>query len=386
MIDTIVLMLNSKMFIRFNKDGFYKQTQSMGNRLFAKYVRNPSKAEVKQFGYMPRLTYYTRGFNEQAVKLEFSVPKLLFGNNFDELDDANFDEVINKLKEQLAKINIRIFYKPLQFAPVSSIHYSKNIPLTDYTTPIQILNELRKINIHQRLDMNQTDYREGHGLKIHANSFEIAFYDKLKDLKQAKMSEKRAFEKDNYAQLNLFEKIKVLSPFEVFRMEVRFNQRRKIKQILALLKINAELTFDSLFKKSTSQKVLLYYWQEMMNKYSPIISYKPKSKKDLLAELMVNNPNLSLNKINQIIGAKTSLDEMGAKQYREMTKRFGKTSWYRLNGLLRSIKVSKDYQYQPFKNINKSLSEFKPLKLVDFEDEMLNNDKYDKPIANISTT
>ena len=68
---------------------------------------------------------------------------------------------------------------------------------------------------------------------------------------------------------------------------------------------------------------------------------------------------------------------MDTRQYRKITKRSGKTSWYRLNKLLKSIKISENYQLQPFKNINNTLSKFKPFKLVDFEDQMLNNDKYE---------
>lgn len=368
MIDTVALMLDSKMFITFNKDNFYKQTQSTGNKLFTKYVRNPSKTEIEQFGYLPRLTYFNRGFDEQMVKIEFSAPKLLFGNNFDELEDISLDEVINKLQEQLAKINIKIFNKLLKFAPVTLIHYSKNIPLTDYSTPYQILNELRKINLNQKLDLNQTDFRnEGHSLKFRTNTFEIAFYDKLKDLKQAKISEKKSIEKDNYIQLNLFKETKITEPFEVLRMEIRLNKKQKIKHVLGLLKIDTEPTFINLFNKSISQKVLLYYWQKIMSKYPAVIAYKPKDKKDLLAELMVNNPHLSLKKINETVGAKSSIDEMGIREYREMTKKYGKTGWYRLNKELKSIKLSKNYQYQPFKNINNALSEFRPLKLVDFQ-------------------
>ena len=55
------------------------------------------------------------------------------------------------------------------------------------------------------LDVNQTDYRnEGHSYKWHCNSYEVVFYDKIKDLEKAKQSEKRAIEKDNAIQLHLF--------------------------------------------------------------------------------------------------------------------------------------------------------------------------------------
>lgn len=55
------------------------------------------------------------------------------------------------------------------------------------------------------LDVNQTDYRnEGHSYKWHCNSYEIVFYDKIKDLEKARLSDKRVVEKDNAIQLNLF--------------------------------------------------------------------------------------------------------------------------------------------------------------------------------------
>lgn len=89
MIDTVALMINSSLFANFSKDGFFKQTVVSGNKVFSKYIRNPSKKEKEQFGYLPRLTLLSRG-NEEMVKIEFSAPKLIFGNNFDELEEKRF--------------------------------------------------------------------------------------------------------------------------------------------------------------------------------------------------------------------------------------------------------------------------------------------------------
>lgn len=377
MLDTIAINLTDDMYIIFDKTRFHPLTQSCGRIFFRKWVRNPSKGEISQYGYLPRLTFIERPSNH-ILKVEFSAPKLIFGNNFDELEEKDFEKVIDTLKMRLKLIGVNIFERLLVNAPISAIHYSKNIPLTDGSIPYSYLKELSKINLNQRLDLNQTDFRnEGHSLKFRSNTFEIAFYDKLKDLKQARISEKKSIEKDNYIQLNLFEEVKILRPFEVLRLEIRFNNRQTIKQKLKLLKIDEGLTFNKLFNKTISQKVLLYYWQEIINSYPAIIAYKPKGKKDLLSELIVNNPDLSFSKLNQIIGAKTSIDEMGIREYREITKKYDKTSWYRLNKELKSVKLSENYQYRPFKNITNSLQEYKPLKLVDYKDRMLNNDKYE---------
>ena len=129
--------------------------------------------------------------------------KLLFGNNFDELEDADFPLVISKLKQRLRDMGMDVSEPVIANAPISAIHYSKNIPLVDYTTPYTYLERLSRIDLNQRLDLNQTDFRnEGHSLKFRANSFEVAFYDKMKDLRKAKISEKRAEERENAIQIS----------------------------------------------------------------------------------------------------------------------------------------------------------------------------------------
>ena len=242
MIDTIVLTLRQNMFTIIDHDkfspstkGLYDQTDyyRLGGRSNMVCKQNPTQSELKIGIYKPRLTI-TKRFNEYhqfeiMMKVEFSIPKLLFGNNFDEMDGTEFNKAVGLLQQKLKQMSVLVFEKFLINAPVSAIHYSKNIPLTDYSTPYSYLEKIYKTNINEKLDLNQTDFRnEGHSLKYRANSFEIAFYDKLKDLDKARISEKRAEEKDNAIQLNLFEKIKVKKPFEVLRMEARLNKKQKL--------------------------------------------------------------------------------------------------------------------------------------------------------------
>jgi len=74
-------------------------------------------------------------------------------------------------------------------------------------------------------------------IKFRTNSFEIAGYDKMKDMEKAKISEKRALEDDNVIQMHLFDKIETTrknKPLEVFRWEIRLNLRKKISQVQML--------------------------------------------------------------------------------------------------------------------------------------------------------
>jgi len=77
----------------------------LGGRANITCKQNPTPNELKQGIYKPRLTITKRINRERnfeiPLKIEFSIPKLLYGNNFDEVTDADFPAVIQKLKTVL---------------------------------------------------------------------------------------------------------------------------------------------------------------------------------------------------------------------------------------------------------------------------------------------
>src|SRR3989344_2720740 len=300
MVDTMKLMLDKSMFWITDVSLFQKERQNASRGYFT-LVQNPTKAELLNRIYKPRLTL-TKRFNtsrrfEETLSIELSLPKLLYMNNFDELQDSDFVRITELLSSVLKTMGVRIFSHVLLSAPVSAIHYSKNIPLTDGSTPHYLISKIKEANIPLALDVNQTDYRnDGHSYKWHSNSYEVAFYDKIKDLEMAKKSEKRAIENDNAIQLNLFETFKERKRLEVMRMEVRLNKRQKIGQLFRTLGIQSELTLKNLFSPTIAQQVLLHYLDELESKRLPLFDYKPTSPKSLLVDLVINNPNMGIRK------------------------------------------------------------------------------------------
>lgn len=246
-----------------------------------------------------------------------SLPKLIFGSNFDELQYKDFKDIITKLVDVLKDMGVIVNAKTLTNAPISVIHYSKNIPLTNGSTPYHYINKIKEANIKLSLDVNQTDYRnEGYSFKWHCNTYEVAFYDKIKDLETAKLSSKRALEKDSELQLNIFKNFTNRKNLEILRIEVRLNKRQKIKQLFKLLNIKSDLTFKSLFKPAISKKILLHYINELESKRSALIDFKAPNDEALLAALMFNNPELSLSKILQTFAFKKLLETKNIRELR----------------------------------------------------------------------
>lgn len=231
---------------------------------------NPSTAYKKLGIYQPRLTYTERPkgrhIKSYQLAIEFSTPKLLFGNNFSELADTDFDAVIAKLAEVLrTTYGVWLFPHLLADAKVGKIDYSKNIVFTDRTPVSTITEILRKADISRRYDVQHTNFKNGgHVYHIHTNALDIAFYDKVADLKQTKVSEKRSYEKGGYTQLSLLDELEKQKTVSVARFEIRLNGVAKLRKELEVIGVDStDLSFRTLFSTDISRKVLLRHWQNI---------------------------------------------------------------------------------------------------------------------------
>ena len=134
MIDTVKLTLAKGMFMVTDISKFHRGITNAG-RGYSILVQNPTKSELKRGIYKPRLSitnrFNTTGRSETTLTIELSLSKLLYGNNFEELQDTDFDLIIDKLQKALKDMGIRVFRELLIKAPVSAVHYSKNIILTE---------------------------------------------------------------------------------------------------------------------------------------------------------------------------------------------------------------------------------------------------------------
>lgn len=339
-----------------------------------KAINNPTKEDTMKYGYLPRLTLMKAlragGFTI-FLKVEFSVPKLLYGNNFDEVEEPNFGDICWKLKNALYFMGVEVKdIKKLANANISTIHYSKNIILTDHSTPYTYIKEMQKINVNQWLDTNQTDFRnEGHSFKYRSNDYEVTIYDKLKDLQQAKKSDKKAIEKDNATQLSLFDTYEVKQPFEVLRIEVRIGSRKKLQQILKKYDLQGkERNFNDLFSKEVSKAVLLSTVDDMERNYPKILKTESDTLQKFTIDLQLNNPKLQYSQLLKLIGVKAIIQEVGIREFRKITSKYSNTQWYRLNKEMQALNYGKTNDI--FKTVREAVEAFETIKLDNYKDKM----------------
>lgn len=375
MIDTVSIILERPSFLinkpqRFNPSAeniMFEPYYKLSNRNYLRSVNNPTKDDKKRHGYLPRLTLFMRnkpnGFFVQ-LKIEFSAPKLLFGNNFDELEDNDFDRLIYKLKDQLLIMGVVTTIDALKNAKVSSIHYSKNIILDKHLNSAMILSELNKVNISKRLDLSTTDFRNGgHALRYHTNSYQIVFYDKIKDLEKAKVSDKRAIERDNDMQLDLFKKYKETNNPDVIRMEIRLGNKRTIENILKKTGINSGITSNNLFNSTISKKILLYHFDAIFDEW--FIGVDKQIKPEDYFIQINKAANYKNSKILQLIGAIYIIESIGSKGLRNLLDNQSDRSWYNLKSDLDNIDFKSVNKTDMFKKVYADLNKFNKLEMSD---------------------
>ena len=225
-----------------------------------KATANPSTTYKKMGIYQPRLTYMERPIGNYKksyeLAIELSLPKLMFSNNFSELTDDNFTELVNKLSQTLrTTYSVWLLPSVLEQARVTKIDYSKNIIYTDQTPVSTIAYNVAKADISKVYDVQHTDFRNGgHILHIkHANCLDFALYDKVADLSQEKVSSKRSREKDGFIQLSLLDELKKQRRVTVARLEIRLSSAKKIRQELTAVGIdNNGLAFKEMFSTNIS--------------------------------------------------------------------------------------------------------------------------------------
>lgn len=380
MIDTILLKVphphfsvtRYEMFQPHAKGLFQEPYLPFNGQPYVKCINNPTKKDIEQGNYKPRLTIVKRiaksGF---AINLhiELSLPKLMHGNNFDELNDSDLEEIRRRLSTQLLHMGVHVSKEHLLAAPVYAVHYSKNIVFDDYTTASLILNALEKIKLNRQMDLNATDFRnQGEAVRYYAKSHEFVMYDKVADLNKSKDRAIEKTDRGHNLQMNIFEAVRSEGkPLEVIRLELRLKSRQKMKQVFARLGIDNDLTFASLFSQKLSQKLLQHQWDSIYKKLMPVLmqDLTISDQFELIAKQRPDDTPMRVLAMTAISTMKR------AEGHRKVVGRFkGRYSERTMQRLYKDIE-GLNYQLlnraAPFDHITQVLCQFTPLRMAEHD-------------------
>ncbi len=335
MIDTVKLTMNLSKPLRGSDLDFQLFREKAKGVIQGIY--NPT-AKMKETGkYYPRLTYIERpvrsGGKSYQLAVEFSIPKLVFNNNFDELTDEDFPVVLKTLSGVLREMkSLWLFTCQIEKLEVSKIDYSRNIVLDNGMPVSYITNLVRRADISKVYDVEKDSFRNGgHIFHIHTNGLDIALYDKIEDLKQSIKSPKRAYEKDGLIQQNLIDAFNANTKLAVLRIEVRLNSKKQIRSMLEKVNIPSDdLTFGKLFSSDISRKIIEYHWQKILSKI-PKAQLDFSKPENILVKLLANDNVRPMNLLASLgYYALMSSSDDGRNARNLIEKRLGNRAWYRI--------------------------------------------------------
>ena len=303
--------------------------------------------------------------NLKTVNIEFSIPKLIFLNNLDELSEKDFEKVIKTLHERLKEMEIFVEKQRLKTAEVSAIHFGKNIILKDYSANY-IISELEKININKHFDLTKTRFmNSGESLQYYTASNSITFYDKKSDLNK---DEKRAIDRDQTEyQKSLFNLLDEKQ--DILRFEVRLSQKRKMKSIFKKIGFKQkQYLFREVFSEDLAVKVMMDYWNSTIDKNKYVLFTLNEPAEKVLKQISVIRPKAKAKTLIYLSGLIYLIKgtKGGLREIRKViNSRTDDRTWYRMVKDLREI--SKDLEgmseFDWYKDIVNQIKNYKKYKV-----------------------
>ena len=317
--------------------------------LFRKYTQNFTDAAN---GHTTKLTAYRRFEDEKLnhrLHIEVSVPKMLFGNNLQELGEANFGAVVSRLQRILSfNMGIEVSEETIENSIVTKAHFGKNVPLPYPRTSIDAILELQKGDLGKAFEVNHREYKNnGEALYFYTKTRNLIFYDKVKDYQKPKS---QATDKEKTSKEKEIVALGLLRHKEILRFEIRLVGQQSVNSFItkATGKRTERITLRELFNEALCRDAVLYAWKDLTKRPANQLAFKLSvSPEDVLNTLMeqARDRKSNVHGLNRVLihfGLFQLINQLGAHYVRNKFEKVwsDKTCGKRLNDKIKESALS----------------------------------------------
>lgn len=293
-----------------------------------RFVLHPKNLYEYKNEYIPRVEVFETFTEDRkdiryVLKVEFSVPKLLYGNSVLEVVEGDKDRVFMELKAALAKVNIVVEIESIAKAALATVHLCKNVFLPRNIKMREILNELQKVDINKVFDVTGKQFKNGgRVLSIYSGVIEHTFYDKISDSVRPKnkRSDKGHIspERDFIERHNLQDK-------EIFRYEYRIKKTQTVKREVNIAlerEPDKPVLFKDIFAKGILKKMTVGAWRGLIERpENQLALFRPTDKLTLFLHVLSGAEKRGQNAHSMIAaliayGLACAIQDHGAKEVR----------------------------------------------------------------------
>jgi len=283
MIDSIVIKIDFGSGLKIARKGLFMP--ELKKRTLASLSSNERKGIYKkgyltkfrlvipkEYGYMPRMSIFEkidRSTNEiiYDTKIEVSLPKLVYGNNLQELSECDLNLVCTKIMESFSPFGISLKRDCLIKANVTKLDIGKNFILPQDIYPHEIINTISKTGSGKAYEGARERYsNDGSLARIRSGSREDVFYDKIKDMQKTKS---KAYDKDGKDMEMAFVEEYSLENINVLRYEYRFIRVEPLKSdVNSYLKrdYKSKILLSDIFNDNLCKFLLRKAWSKIYTK------------------------------------------------------------------------------------------------------------------------
>lgn len=292
------------------------------------YIRHFILHPKPSVEYVPRVEVFESLTEDRKnifyiLKIEFSVPKMLYWNSLQEISDTDKNRVFSALQLALKSVSILVELDTIAKATVTAIHACKNVPLPKTVNMREVINDLSKMDLGKAYDISDKQYKKGaRVLNIHSGTIDWSIYDKISDCLRPK---NKRIDKGHIDQERTIIEQYHLEKREVFRYEYRIKKNQTVRrEVNALLgrKYTTPVVFSDLFTPILMKSLLLNSWHAIVERPENQLSlFSGIDKLSLLLHILSEAKKLnagahSLNNALISYGLATAIQEHGAKEVR----------------------------------------------------------------------
>jgi hypothetical protein len=292
-------------------------------------------------GYSPQLSIHGRPHRKRGyqytLKIQVSVPKLLYGNNLRSVSPDDEDIFYHMLRESCKKLGIELLgniskYKVIGFDPAINIY------LTNGATAEQAIRFLHRSYTSKLVSFDQRDFRDkGHAIYLHRGKWNLVIYDKKEDLIKPKY--KRMDKTQVKRQKDIYD---ALGTSEILRIELHGRNQTKLKKLYSQFYPDLEYVECYMLFNELHQKIVLrnYFLDELFKGNRLALSFEDGTF-SWYERIRCRYSKLTDKQIRSKLAlVLLARDPEGLKVYRrQFEKRHSQRQWYSLAAEIKELQT-----------------------------------------------
>lgn len=380
MIDTITIELNapelsSKDFELKSQWGIDYQQGTNSEPIYTSNVILDWPAEAREkWSYLPEVKFFNfpdpqpHSLTGRLLKywVTFSVPKLLYGNNIEEVTEDQYDEVVSLLCQQLRylPLQIDIYRLNIQMAKIKRIDFCKNALISELVPADQFCRMLMRSEHDHRSKYTQIEYRHGDSYRENIKHRSVVVYDKLAELSNSIKKEGR----EPTTREQFFLAAEKAHLFQIFRLEVQLQNSNQVAQELSHFGLERDyINFGNVFTEELAHSVLMKYWKKLIDNLDP--NPEPFSEDNILAtfnEMVINRGNKTPMNLFATFGLRHLAYKCGLDNIKDIfSKEYGSQAWLRLKNLYEEPTLNQGL-YTFISSMEKIIDNMEPLQFGEY--------------------